>query len=110
MDMLVQKEEKKRQVRKVDLEDFGLKIAIIRSNEYEGADMLKLIEEVKRDLTWGKVDAAQEKDWKMLREAAESMVREWEDKNAELIQKHEQQYLEKKLGRIGGGNRPSEVK
>ena len=66
MDILVQKEEKKRQVKKVDLEDFGLKIAIIRSNEYEGSEMLKLIEEVKRDLSIGKVDSGQEKDWKML--------------------------------------------
>jgi hypothetical protein len=35
------------------------KIAIVRSNGYEGSDMIRLIGEVKKDLEFGKVDASE---------------------------------------------------
>lgn len=44
--------------------------------------MLKLVEEIKKDLEFGKVDPAEEKYWKDIKEAAESVIEEWEQTNA----------------------------
>jgi hypothetical protein len=53
------------------------KIAIVRSNGYEGSEMIKLIGEIKKDLEFGKVDTSEEKYWKDIKEAAESLIQEW---------------------------------
>jgi hypothetical protein len=44
--------------------------------------MLKLIEEIKKDLEYGRVDKSEEKYWKDIKLAAESLIEEWEQKNA----------------------------
>lgn len=62
--------------------------------------MLKLIEEVKKDLDHGKVEKHEQAYWKEIKQAAEMMIQEWEVKNCQLIQEQEKQYLENKLGRI----------
>lgn len=46
------------------------KIAIVRSNGYEGSEMIRLIESVRKDLEFGKVDPSEEKYWKDIKEAA----------------------------------------
>ena len=80
-------EPQKKQVitRKIDLDEISEKIAVVRSNGCQGRDMLKLIDEIKKDLEYGKVDKNEEKYWKDIKEAGESVIEEWEDTNAELI-------------------------
>lgn len=50
--------------------------------------MLKLIEEIKKDLEYGKVNKNEENYWKDIKEAGESVIQEWEDTNAELIRQY----------------------
>ena len=42
--------------RKIDMDEISERIAIVRSNGCQGREMLKLIEEIKRDLEHGRVD------------------------------------------------------
>jgi len=42
--------EDQRAVRKIDLDQLSESIAIVRSNGYEGSAMLKLIENIRKDL------------------------------------------------------------
>jgi hypothetical protein len=92
----------------IDLDLISEKIAIVRSNSYEGEDMIQLIDEIKRDLEFGKVDASEEKYWKDIKEAAESLIEEWEEKNVEIIREHERKYLERKLGKVGEKDKPEQ--
>ena len=56
-------------------------MAIIKSQDYEAADALKIIEEVKKAVKYGKVKPSEQKYWDELKEAAEIMIEEWEEKN-----------------------------
>ena len=49
---------------KIDLDEISEKIAVVRSNECQGRDMLKLIEEIKKDLEHGKVNKNEQNYWK----------------------------------------------
>jgi hypothetical protein len=49
----------------------------VRSNGYEGTTMMKLIENIRKDLEGGKVDSSQQKYWKDIRQAAENVINEW---------------------------------
>lgn len=69
--------------------------------------MLSLIEEIKKDLEYGKVDPSQEKYWKDIKEAAESVIEEWEQTNAELIKQYEREYLQAKLGKMSVKTEPN---
>ena len=51
--------------------------------------MVKLIEEIKKDLEHGKVDKNEEVYWKDIKEAAESAINEWEDVHADEIRQVE---------------------
>lgn len=75
-------------------------MAIIKSQDYEAADALKIIEQIKDAVKYGKVKATEQQYWEELKDAAEVMIQEWEDKNAELIKKEEEKYLELKMGKI----------
>jgi hypothetical protein len=46
------------------------------------------------------VEASEQKYWKDIKEAAEGVIEEWENNNAELIQQYERDYLEAKLGKM----------
>lgn len=67
--------------------------------------MIYLINDVKKDLEFGRVDPSEEKYWKDIKEAAESLIEEWEQKNAELIAEHERRYLEMKMGKVQSSDR-----
>lgn len=67
--------------------------------------MIHLINDVKKDLEFGRVDPSEQKYWKDIKEAAESLIEEWEQKNAELIAEHERRYLEMKMGKIHSSDR-----
>ena len=45
-------------------------MAIIKSQDYEAADALKMIEEVKTAIKYGKVKLSEQKYWEELKEAA----------------------------------------
>lgn len=85
MEMIEVEVQKKRQTRKIDLDEISERIAIVRSNGCQGREMLQLIEEIKKDLEFGVVETSEQKYWKDIREAAESVIQEWEETNAELI-------------------------
>lgn len=70
-------EQQKRQHHRIDLDEMSEKIAIVRSNGYEGSEMIRLIESVRKDLEFGKVDPSEEKYWKDIKEAAELLIQEW---------------------------------
>lgn len=97
MEMAETEVQQKRLVRQIDVDELGERIAIVRSNGYEGVEMLKLVEEIKKDLEFGKVNSSEEKYWIDLKAAGESVIQEWEEKNAELIQQHEKAYLDSKM-------------
>ena len=86
--------------RKVDLDEISQKIAIVRSNGCQGRQMLKLIEEIKKDIEYGKVNKDQEKYWKDIKEAGENVIQEWEETHAEVIRQCQRDYLEAKLGKM----------
>jgi hypothetical protein len=98
-------EQRRRQAHQIDLDLISEKIAIVRSNSYEGDQMIYLINDVKKDLEFGRVEPAHQKYWKDIKEAAESLIEEWEQKNAELIAEHERKYLEMKLGKAHSNDR-----
>jgi hypothetical protein len=50
MEMAETEVQQKRLVRQIDVDELGERIAIVRSNGYEGVEMLKLVEEIKKDL------------------------------------------------------------
>ena len=64
--------------------------------------MVRLVDEVKKDLEYGKVQKNEEGYWKEIKSAAEGMIQEWESNNAELIRDYEKEYLERKLGKMSG--------
>ena len=74
IDMFEVEIQKKQLTRKIDVDEISESIAIVRSNGCQGKDMIKLIEEIKKDLEYGKVDKNQEKYWKDIKEAAESVI------------------------------------
>jgi len=74
MELIQAEEQRKKLTRKIDIDELSERIAIVRSNEYEGVEMLMLIEEIKKDLEYGVVDTSEEKYWKDLKEAGESLI------------------------------------
>ena len=56
IDMFEVEIQKKQLTRKIDVDEISERIAIVRSNGCQGKDMIKLIEEIKKDLEYGKVD------------------------------------------------------
>lgn len=64
MEMIEEAEHKKKLTRKVDINDISERIAIVRSNDCQGKDMLLLIEEIKKDLEYGLVDSSEQMYWK----------------------------------------------
>ena len=56
MELIQAEQQKKRLTRKIDVDEISERIAIVRSNGCQGHDMLKLIEQIKKDLEYGKVD------------------------------------------------------
>jgi hypothetical protein len=67
--------------------------------------MIYLVNDIKKDLEFGRVDPSEQKYWKDIKEAAESLIEEWEQKNAELIAQHERRYSEMKMGKAHSSER-----
>ena len=72
--MIETEAQKKRLTRKIDIDEISERIAIIRSNDCKGQDMVRLVEEVKKDLEFGRVERNEEKYWGEIKSAAEGMI------------------------------------
>lgn len=69
----------------VDIDSISEKIAILQSQNYTAESAFRLIDEIKQAIQYGRVKPSEEKYWREVKEAAENLIAEWEDKNSELI-------------------------
>lgn len=99
MEMIEEEQVKKKVQRNVDVDELSEKIAIVRSNGCQGHEMLQLIEEIKKDLQFGKVDVSVQIYWNDIKQAGESVINEWEQNNAQLIKQYEREYLQSKFSK-----------
>ena len=56
-------EEKKQSTYYVDIDDISEKLAIVQSKDYEGSDVLPTIDQLKRDLEFGRVKPEYKQYW-----------------------------------------------